>query len=326
MDEEILAVLRSRPSDYFSGEIISRQLRVSRTAVWKRINALRSLGYKIEASRRRGYRLVDSPDLLTSAEITPLLGTRWMGRQVHCFRTVDSTNSEAYQLGMKGAPEGAIVVAEGQEKGRGRLGRTWISPPFLNLYLSVILRPKIPPQQASVLTLMAAVATAEAVAECSGLSPTIKWPNDIFLRGRKLAGLLNEIHSEADHVDFVVLGIGVNLNIEENMFPPELRESATSLKRETGQPVSRRHFARGLLEKLETWYERFLAQGNDPVLRGWREKAQLGTQRVKVTSFGETWVGRARDIDSEGALLLETEGGEIRRVVAGDVEYRRSEE
>jgi BirA family biotin operon repressor/biotin-[acetyl-CoA-carboxylase] ligase len=323
MDEEILQLLRESPSVFLSGEEISRRLKVSRTAVWKRIAHLRTLGYEIEASTRLGYRLIQSPDLLTPSEIKPILKTKWMGKTMHHFHTLDSTNSKAYQLALNGAEEGEVVIAEFQEKGSGRLGRQWFSPPLVNLYLSVILRPKISPHRASLITLMAAVATADAIKKLSGLLPLIKWPNDILLRDRKVAGLLNEIHSEMDQIHFVILGIGVNLNMEEKMFPKEIRAIATSLRMETGQTISRKAFLQSLLSELERWYAIFLKQGSTVILKAWRDWAQIEGRRVKVTSFGETFVGIAVDVDSDGALILETEDGKRKRVVAGDIEYRK---
>ena len=323
MDDDILRLLREHSSTFLSGEEISRRLRVSRTAVWKRIERLRTLGYEIEASTRSGYRLIQTPDLLTPSEIKPLLKTKWMGKTVHYFQTLDSTNSKAYQLAMNGAEEGEVVISESQEQGRGRLGRQWFSPPFLNLYLSVILRPKIPPHQASLITLMAAVATADAVQKFSGLLPLIKWPNDILLRDRKVAGLLNEIHSETDRIHFVILGIGVNLNIDEKMFLKEIRAVATSLKIEMGQTVSRKVFLQILFQELERWYSIFLEKGSAEILKAWRDWAHIQGRRVKVRSFGETIDGKAIDVDSDGALILETEDGKQKRVVAGDIEYSK---
>jgi len=323
MDEEILRLLREHPSAFLSGEEISRRVKVSRTAVWKRVNRLRILGYEIEALRRTGYRLIRSPDLLTPSEVKPLLRTKWLGRTIHYFHTIDSTNSKAYQLALQGAEEGEVVIAESQKKGRGRLGRHWFSPSFLNLYLSIILRPKIPPQQASLITLMAAVATADAIWKYSGLLPVIKWPNDILLGGRKVAGLLNEIHSEMDRIHFVILGIGVNLNMDGEMFPKDIRGVATSLKREMGQTISRKAFLRSLLEELEEWYGIFLKEGGAAILEAWRDRAKIKGRRVKVTSFGETLSGVAVDVDSDGALILKTRHRERKRIVAGDVEYKR---
>jgi BirA family biotin operon repressor/biotin-[acetyl-CoA-carboxylase] ligase len=325
MDEQILTLLREHAPEFLSGEEMSRQLGVTRTAIWKRVGTLRNSGYNIEASRRLGYRLLQSPDLLSPAEVRPFLRTRWIGKTIHYFRTVDSTNAQAYQLALRGAGEGEIVVAESQEKGRGRLGRRWFSPPFRNLYLSVILRPKIPPHQASLITLMAAVATAEAIEKTSGLHPMMKWPNDLLMSGRKLAGLLNEIHSETDRVHFVILGIGVNLNTDERGFSKEIRDIATSLKRETGKAVSRKVFLQHLLQTLEKWYDVFNKQGGFPILQAWRNWAQIEGKQVKITSFGESLTGKAVDVDSDGALILETAKGQRKRIVAGDVEYTKKE-
>jgi len=325
MDEKILKLLREHAPGFVSGEEMSRQLGVTRTAIWKRVNTLKKLGYNIEASRRLGYCLLQSPDLLSPAEVRPFLRTRWIGKTIHYYRTVDSTNAQAYQLALRGAGEGEIVVAESQEKGRGRLGRHWFSPPFRNLYLSVILRPKMPPHQAPLITLMAAVATAEAIEKTSGLHPMMKWPNDLLMKGRKLAGLLNEIHSETDRIHFVILGIGVNLNTDERTFSKEIRTFATSLKRETGKTVSRKIFLQHLLQALEKWYDVFHRQGGSPILQAWRNWAQVGGRQVRITSFGEQITGKAVDVDSDGALILETANGQRKRIVAGDVEYTRKE-
>jgi len=321
-DDAILELLRENPSAFLSGEEISRRLKVTRTAVWKRMKHLRALGYEIEASTRSGYRLLQSPDLLTPTEVNPILKTKWIGRTIHYFHTIDSTNSKAYELALGGAQEGEAVIAESQEKGRGRLARHWFSPPFSNLYLSVILRPPIPPHQASLITLMAAVATADAIKNFSGLRPLIKWPNDILLKDRKVAGLLNEIHSEADRIHFVILGIGVNLNVDGKMFPKEIRAVATSLKSEMGQTISRKAFLQFLLQELEGWYSVFMKEGGDAILKAWKDRAHIKGRQVKVASFGETLVGVAVDVDSDGALILKTEEGQ-KRIVAGDVEYRK---
>lgn len=323
MDEEILKLLKKHPSDFISGEKISRQLKVTRTAVWKRINYLRKMGYEIEGETHSGYRLIRSPDLLTPSEVKPDLKTKWMGKRIHHFLEIDSTNLKAYRLAMEGAEEGEVVVAESQSQGRGRLGRKWFSPPYLNLYLSVILRPRIPPHQASVMTLLAAVATAEAIQSSSGLIPSIKWPNDILLGEKKVAGLLNEIHSEADRIHFIILGIGVNLNMEAKMFPEEIRQKATSLRIERGEPIPRKEFFQILLQRLEGWYSIFFKEGPSAILNAWRGWASLQGKLVKVTSFGHMLVGKAVDIDSDGALILETEDGKQKRILAGDVEYKK---
>jgi BirA family biotin operon repressor/biotin-[acetyl-CoA-carboxylase] ligase len=325
MDEQVLRLLRKHPAGFVSGEKIGRHLRMTRTAVWKKVQALRAGGYEIDASRRLGYRLVQSPDLLTPEEILPGLKTKSFGKRVHYFPSLPSTNTEAYQLALRGAREGEIVVAECQKKGRGRVGRPWFSPAFVNLYFSIILRPPISPHQASLITFVAAVATAEAIERFSGVKPSIKWPNDILVKGRKMAGLLNEIHSEVDRIHFIILGIGVNVNIEEGRFPKEIRSLATSLKRETGRTTSRKAFLQLLLEALEQWYEIFLKKGAPAILKAWRKHARIGGKQVRISSFDEVLVGRAVDVDSEGGLLIQMRNGQRKRIVAGDVEYVREQ-
>lgn len=323
MDEDIIKFLKENEKKFISGERISEALNVSRTAIWKRIKRLRQMGYMIDASPRTGYRLVSCPDILLPAEIKPILETEWMAKNIHYFQKIDSTNSVAYQLAMQGAEEGEVVIAESQEKGRGRLGRKWFSPPYLNLYISIILRPEILPTQASMITLLSAVATAEAIKKYSNITPTIKWPNDILIRGRKIAGLLNEINSELDRVHFIILGIGININIDKKDFPEEIREYATSLKIETGSQISRKEFICILLKEIEDWYKDFLKEGNKPILDAWRKWADIKDKMVRISSFKESFNGKAIDIDSDGALLIKNKNGEIKRVLAGDIEYLR---
>lgn len=322
MDEDILKILKENENNYISGQKISNALGVSRTAIWKRIKNLREMGYEIGASPRAGYRLISCPDILLPIEIKPYLETEGIARKIHYFQRIDSTNSMAYQLAMQGAKEGEIVIAESQEKGRGRLGRKWFSPPYLNLYISIILRPEIMPNQASIITLLSAVATAEAIKRYSDITPSIKWPNDILVKGRKVAGLLNEVNSEIDRIHFVILGIGINLNINKKEFPRDIREHATSLKIETGREISRKEFTGLLLREIEYWYKKFLKEGSQPIIDAWRRWADIKERVVKVSSFKETFIGKAIDIDSDGALMIE-HNGMIKKVIAGDIEYVR---
>ncbi len=323
MDEDILKLLKQNEGNFISGEKISRTLNVSRTAIWKRIKKLRELGYEIDASPRAGYRLISCPDILLPAEIKQILETRWIAKKIHYFQKVDSTNSIAYQLAMQGADEGEVIIAETQEKGKGRLGRQWFSPPYLNLYISIILRPEILPNQASMITLLSAVSTAESIKKYSDINPSIKWPNDILIGGKKVAGILNEIDSETDRIHFIILGIGININIGKEEFPKDIREYATSLKIETGREVSRKEFICFLFKEIEDWYERFIREGNKPVLDAWRRWADIKDKMVRVSSFKDEVIGKAIDIDSDGALIIEDKDGKLMRIIAGDVEYLR---
>jgi BirA family transcriptional regulator, biotin operon repressor / biotin---[acetyl-CoA-carboxylase] ligase len=321
-EELILGLLVDGGLEYVSGEALSGKLGLSRTAVWKVVNALRGHGYRIEAVPSRGYRLVETPDRLTALEVLPLMETHELGRTLHSFETVDSTNAVAFRLAVEGAEHGELVVAEHQTQGRGRRGRSWSSPHHLNLYCSFVLRPELPPQRAPELTLLAAVAVAESL-RAVGVPADIKWPNDLLVGGRKVAGILTELSADPDRVHFVVLGIGVNLNADTADFPPELAQLATSALRVTGQAVPRAAFAAALSLRLEHWLELHALEGFGPVRERWRALSATLGQEVLVTSERLEIRGVALDIDEDGALRIRTGDGREVRVLAGDVEQVR---
>jgi BirA family biotin operon repressor/biotin-[acetyl-CoA-carboxylase] ligase len=324
MNRTLLDLLTAAGTDWVSGEAISQRLGISRAAVWKQIEALRSAGYEVEAAPRRGYRLAGRPDKLTAVEIQAGLTTERFGRTVEAHAQIGSTNERAKELGRVGAPEGLLVVAEEQTAGKGRLGRSWSTPPGRALALSLLLRPAIAPIEAPRLTLVAAVAVAEAVRAETGLDVGIKWPNDLYVDGRKLCGILTELEAEIERVRFVVLGIGLNVNQAEAEFPPDIRETATSLRREAGRPFDRRSLLRAILARLEARYAQFLA-GEWPALRAaWRSlSVTLGRPVRVVPASGEpAWEGEALDVDGEGALLVRRPDGSVERVVAGEVSIR----
>jgi BirA family transcriptional regulator, biotin operon repressor / biotin---[acetyl-CoA-carboxylase] ligase len=319
----VLELLLESGADYASGEALSGKLGLSRTAVWKVVNGLREKGYAIEAVPSRGYRLVRVPDRLTALELLPLLETHDLGRTVHAFESTTSTSEVAFRLAAEGAEHGELVVAEQQTAGRGRRGRSWVSPPGKNLYASLVLRPELPPQRAPELTLLAAVAVAETL-RGEGLEAVIKWPNDLQAPGGgKIAGILTELSAEADRVHFVILGIGVNLNAGRGDFPPELEEVATSVFGVLGRKVNRPAFTARLLRTLEEWLDRHAEQGFAPVRIRWRALSATLGQEILVKSERRELRGLAEDIDADGALLLRTEGG-LERVLAGDVEQVRA--
>lgn len=300
-----------------SGEELAAALGVTRAAIWKSVERLRAQGWDIEAEAGRGYRLVHAPDLLLPAAIRPATDLlRLRGAIVH-REVVDSTSRLAIDLAREGAPEGTAVVAERQTAGRGRLGRTWESPARLNLYLSVILRPEIPPAEVPRIALVAAIAVAEAIERTSALEPSIKWPNDVLLGGRKAAGILTELEAEADRVRFVVLGIGVNLNATREDFPPELRDKATSIAVEKGHPVDRAAFAAALLARLDEDYDELLVRGFGGLRARYEARHALAGRRVTVAG-ARGIEGTVLGIDEEGALLLETDRG-VERVFSGEV-------
>lgn len=321
MRARILKLLRQQSQDYLSGEEISRQLAVSRTAVWKHIQELKNHGYEIEAHPRKGYRLKSRPDLLLPEEIRAGLATQLLGKHIVHFYDTSSTNNEAKRLAADDAVEGTIVVSEAQTLGRGRLNRGWFSPPGGGVWVSVILRPPFPPQEAPKCTLMAAVATVEAIREASGLNCGIKWPNDILWQGRKLVGILTEMSAEMDAINFVVLGIGINVSLQESDFPEELRNIGASVSMGAEREVSRVEVLQKLLERLEYWYQVVKQEGFEPVLEAWRRESVTLGQPVRVLAGEETYDGVAEELAEDGSLLVRTEKG-LRRVLAGDVSLR----
>ena len=316
----ILRLFREAGSGFVSGELISRELKVSRTAVWKHINGLRAAGYKIEAIPSRGYHLLSSPDILSLEEVRQKLSTIRIGRQLVCLAETTSTNADAFRLADDGAEEGTAVIADAQSGGKGRRGRVWSSPAGVNLYCSVVLRPAIMPHEAPQLTFLSAVAVARAIELTTILKPEIKWPNDLLLNGRKVAGLLNEMSAETDGINFVILGIGINLNMTLAQFPADLRTPATSLLMEQGCPVNRAQFAAAMLGELDRLYADFLRHGFGPVRDEWQQRCNANGREVIVSEGDvETVRGMFHGIDGDGAMLVRLPDGTVERILSGDV-------
>ncbi len=321
-EELILGFLVEGRDDFLSGEALSDKLGLSRTAVWKHVESLRGKGSRIDAVPARGYRLMDVPDKLSPLELTPLLSTHHLGQGLHFHESLPSTNETAFRLATDGAEHGEVVVTEQQTAGKGRRGRVWASPSGLNLYFSAILRPDLPPQRAPELTLVAAVALCEVLRE-EGAEASIKWPNDVQIGGKKVAGILTELSAEPERVHFVVLGIGVNLNAGPADFPPELAETATSLCMALGRRINRALFTAALWGRLEEWLDLHQDVGFDPVRQRWVELTGTLGQEVRVRTDRSELRGVAEGIDDSGALLVRTADGRLERVLAGDVEQVR---
>lgn len=315
MDDAILNALKSRADTVVSGEELSRWLGVSRTAVWKGIEKLRNEGYKILAHPHSGYRLAGVPDRLTPQELSWNLATNRIGKKIYAYDTTDSTMDVAHRLSAAGVPEGTVVVAEGQGKGRGRMGRNWISPKGKGIYLSVLLRPSLQLNEVQYVTLLAAVAVARTIEQGTGLTPEIKWPNDVLVNRKKVAGILTELRAEINRTHSVVLGIGINVNTPESRLPAH----ATSLAKAVGEKVDRVGLARLLLVTLDQIYQEFLDEGIGSILARWRAYARFLGAPVRVAAQGRVVDGQAVDIDESGALLVRTEAGLIESVSAGEV-------
>jgi BirA family transcriptional regulator, biotin operon repressor / biotin---[acetyl-CoA-carboxylase] ligase len=320
IDAQILNALRAAGDGAVSGAELSQKLGVSRAAVWAHIEDLRALGYDIEASPHLGYRLLSTPDVLHADDLIARLGsTEVIGRDIRVFQETTSTNDVIEKLARDGVKEGVVVFAESQTKGRGRLGRKWMSPTKGGLWFSLLLRPELSPQEATQLTVASATALRRAIELQTGLKPEIKWPNDILVRGRKVAGILTELSAELDRVKHVILGIGVNVNLGPGDFPAELRRLATSLKAELGKPVSRPALAVTILRELDLDYAR-IAAGHFPAVADEWEQHCTTIEHNVVIRMGERQLrGRAESLGEDGALLLRTEHGHLERVTGGDV-------
>lgn len=314
---ELARRLLAAGDDWLSGERLAGELGVSRATVSKHLAVLREQGFALDASPRRGYRLRAWPDRLTPEAVLPRLETRALGRPLIHRDACDSTNTIAFTEGVKGAPHGLTVVADAQTGGRGRRGRQWHSPPSTGLYASVLLRPDLVPQAAPPLAFAAAVAVAEALEQTLGLSPRLKWPNDVLLQGRKVCGILLEMSAEPERVAFVVCGVGLNVNV--TTLPPELAERATSLLLETGEPVARPLVLAPLLGALERWVERYVQEGFAPLRQAWLDRAAHLGQPVRVEAPTGTVQGIAETLDADGALVLRQPSGERTRILVGDV-------
>ncbi|HAJ57052.1 MAG TPA: biotin--[acetyl-CoA-carboxylase] ligase [Candidatus Omnitrophica bacterium] len=326
MQDKILEFLKKK-EEYVSGDHISHRLGISRQALWKHIQELKDDGYDIIAVPHLGYRLISSPDRLYPFEIRSHLDTRFVGRQIHYFDIVSSTMNMAMELAMSGAPEGAIVVAETQTKGRGRLGRSWVSPKYKGIYVSLILRPNIPPSAAPLLTLLAGVSVCEAIKDFTGLDAQIKWPNDIFIHNKKAGGILTELNAEMDATRFVSMGIGLNVNHDKKI------ESlhATSLKEQKREDVSRVGLLQELLSRIETNYLLFCQpgrqagwqKGTSVIIEKWRNYSLTLGKRVRIAYQKTHLEGEAVDIDADGGLLIRTDTGTVEKVMSGDIIHCR---
>jgi BirA family biotin operon repressor/biotin-[acetyl-CoA-carboxylase] ligase len=315
--EKILNLLRVSRSGFLSGEELARKTGISRTMVWKHIKSLEREGFGIEAVPSQGYRIVSVPDSLRQSDIKPGLKTKIVGREIHLVQEIASTNTLGMEMAGQGSPEGTVVIAETQTGGKGRRGRKWISPKG-NLYLSVILRPDIPMHKAPLITLMGAVAAATTIRKVCGIPADIKWPNDILIAGRKVSGLLTEMSAEQDRIRHIVLGIGIDVNMDPDVLPPDVRAHATTLATEAGKKIDRPAFLQQLLRELDHWYQAFLLNEQD-VLCEWKALNATIGNLVTVSGAGETLEGLAQGIDEDGRLIVMLGDGTQRTVAAGDV-------
>ncbi len=320
--DELLIELKNA-TDWKSGEQLSRQMSMTRSAVWKHIMKLREEGYNIESSPKKGYRLADHDVIIPSEFRRTLRSDLFIPSETRFLRQCVSTNVEARRLAEDGAPEGTLVIAEAQESGKGRRGRQWFSPASLGLYLSFILRPKMAPAEAARINLLMSVSAAEVIKDKTGSPVKIKWPNDILINGKKAAGILAEISTELDSISYMIIGLGVNVNIPRSgsigSFPAELQKTATSLLIETGRKFSRAALLKCILMDFEHRYKAALQDGFQSALSRWRELSGIIGKKIKIETAGGKITGSVVDLDRDGALVLRDPEGTLRRFLSGDI-------
>ncbi|MCH5585472.1 biotin--[acetyl-CoA-carboxylase] ligase [Shimazuella sp. AN120528] len=316
---KILSVLLNDSTTFLSGEEISKRVGVSRAAIWKHIEELRNEGYQIDAKPRKGYQLIYRPDRVAAEEIQNELQTLAFGRQIRYEPVTKSTQILAHQWARAGAPEGSLVIADEQKDGKGRLGRVWYSPPKTGVWMSLVLRPSIPIQQASHLTLLASVGVSMAIMNQTNLPIQIKWPNDLLLHGKKICGILTELRGDQDKIDYVVLGMGINVNQQAEHFPSELREVATSLAVEGNHILSRASLIAEVMKELECYYHLYLDQGFEPIRNKWESLSNLIGKKITAKTPQKEVVGVAESLSSDGSLLVRS-GEELIKIYSADID------
>ncbi len=320
--ETILRALLDSPTEFVSGQSLATELGISRPAIWRHMAALRGQGYQLESVPGQGYRLLHRPDVLSKEEIVCRLETESFGRTLRLLVEVGSTNDEAKAWAMGGCPEGAAVVADRQTSGRGRRGRTWASPAGKGIYVSVVLRPKVAPATLGQLSLLMALATARAIREATSLAACTKWPNDVWVDGRKVAGILLEADADLEQVRSAVVGIGINVSLSAEDLPAQVRRTAASLNQAAGRAIPRAPLVCAVLRQMETVYRQFASGRVEPLLDEYRELDVCLGRPVTVEVGRQSLQGTAERIGDGGELILRMANGKTRAFVAGDVSLR----
>ncbi|MFD0694795.1 biotin--[acetyl-CoA-carboxylase] ligase [Paenibacillus sp. GCM10027628] len=322
MNERILQLFAEHPDAYVSGEEISRALNVSRTAIWKHIEALRQAGYEFEAAPRKGYRLISKPDKWNVSELLAGLKTKSLGKQLHVYGEVDSTQTIAHQLVASGAPEGTLVLAETQTAGRGRMGRKWHSPAGKGIWMSLVLTPRIPVYFMPQLTLLCAVALCRSIQKVVKVDIGIKWPNDLLIGGKKVSGILLESSGEDERLKYVIAGIGISANLKVEDYPEELRSIATSLAIESGTDIVREQLVQAFLIEFEELYGLYIDKGFVPIRLLWEALSVTLNRPIRTHSPSGFVEGMAESLDDSGALTVITETGDKVKIYSGDIELK----
>ncbi|WP_341356536.1 biotin--[acetyl-CoA-carboxylase] ligase [Rossellomorea sp. y25] len=318
--KKLLHALSESDQDFLSGQALAEIAGCSRTAIWKHIEELRKEGFVLEAVRKKGYRIIETPDSVTESKIRLGLQTKTLGRVIHYEESVQSTQRIAHVLAGDGAAEGTLVISDEQTAGRGRLMREWHSSKGTGIWMSLILKPLLPPQKAPQFTLITAVAVVQAIEEATDLHPQIKWPNDILIDGKKVTGILTELQAESDKINSIIIGIGMNVNHTKEHFPDELQTIATSLAIEQGDTLSRSEIVQKVLERIEALYSIYMKEGFTPIKLLWESYAISIGKKIRARTINGTIEGRALGITDEGVLKIEDTTGTVHQIYSADIE------
>lgn len=322
MKKRVIEVLKENEGEFISGQKLSEELKVSRTSVWKYMNSLKEEGYNIESISRKGHKLISSPDILTSEEIAQYLNTKIIGRDIRYYETIESTNKTAKEIAQQEDKEGTVIISEEQTEGRGRLGRNWISPKGKGIWMSIVIKPNIAPTDASKVTQLTAAAVYSALNEM-GIETQIKWPNDIILNEKKVCGILTEMSSEMMQINYMVVGIGINVNLNSEDIPEDIREKATSLKIEIEKKVDRKKLIGKILNKFEYFYELFINESDiSEAISICREKSILIGKNIRIIERKQELQREAIDLTENGELVVKDEFGNTSVVISGEVSVR----
>ncbi|WP_067725624.1 biotin--[acetyl-CoA-carboxylase] ligase [Oceanobacillus damuensis] len=319
--DRLINLLAENEDKFISGQALSESLNISRNAVWKHMKDLGKDGYEIEAKPRKGYRIKEYPDKLSSNTIKWGLESKWIAKTVIHKHSVESTQTIAHRAARENAPHGTIVVADEQTNGRGRMSRTWHSSKEKGIWLSIILRPEMPPNHASQLTLLTATVLADVLNSFEGVEPLIKWPNDILLNQKKTAGILTEMQAEQDRIQYILIGIGLNINHSIEDLSEDIQMKATSLKIETGKEWSIKTIIQRLLTAFETSYDLYMKNGFHPIKEKWEHFGFKIGENIKIQTFSDQWEGKFLGISDEGALLTESIEGKPVKLYSAEIDW-----
>lgn len=317
--KKLIAAFTENPDQYLSGQELANVIGCSRTAIWKHIEVLRKDGFTLEAVRKKGYRIMDVPEKIIPDEIRFGLKTKNVGQHIYYEDTVGSTQKIAQKLAYEGAEEGTLVIAEEQTLGKGRLDRKWHSPKYKGIWMSLLLRPAIPIMKAPQLTLLTAVAVLQGIQEVTGVQLEIKWPNDLLINGKKVTGILTELQADSDRIQSLIVGIGINVNQQQEDYPEELHSLATSLFIETGVVWNRAKLIQQILLEIENLYIIYLEKGFYPIKILWESYSISIGKRVTANTLSGSIKGKALGINEDGVLLLEDDDGKTHFIYSADI-------